>query len=62
MKTFKQWIMENGSINQSMPELDKEEKPSPKELSVEPYSTAENYPVTKTTEKLRKKIKKKSSL
>lgn len=59
MKTFKQWILENGSINQSMPELDKEERPSPKNLSIEPYTSSEDYPVTKTTEYLRKKKKKK---
>lgn len=59
MKTFKQWILENGSINQSMPELDKEEKPSSRDLSAEPHSSCEDYPVTKTTEMLRKKKKKK---
>jgi len=59
MKTFKQWIIENGSINQSMPELDREEKPAPEQLSAEPYSSSEDYPVTKTTELLKKRKKKK---
>lgn len=58
MKSFKQWILENGSINQSMPELDNEEKPEPKRLSADSYSSSEDWPVTKTTEKIRKKRKK----
>jgi hypothetical protein len=35
---FLQWFKENGSINQSMPELENDEIPNGKLVSAEPYS------------------------
>jgi hypothetical protein len=35
---FLQWLKENGSINQSMPELENDEIPNGKLVTTEPYS------------------------
>lgn len=44
---FLKWFIENGSINQSMPELSSEELPTGKTTTVDPYSSKEHYPPTK---------------
>jgi len=44
---FSKWLIENGSINQSMPELDSEEIPSGKMITCNPYSSPSDYPPTK---------------
>lgn len=44
---FLKWFIENGSINQSMPELSSEELPNGKTTTVDPYSSKEHYPPTK---------------
>lgn len=44
---FSIWLKENGSINQSMPELDKEELPVGKMINAEPFSSTDDYPPTK---------------
>lgn len=35
---FLQWFKENGSINQSMPELENDEVPNAKSITSDPYS------------------------
>jgi hypothetical protein len=52
---FSYWLKENGSINQSMPELSQEETPKGKDICSQPYTGPDDYPpVIKKTKKKKK--------